>query len=367
MRIAVLRETAPGERRVALVPAGVTRLVRAGHEVRVEQGAGAAAGFPDEAFAAAGARVAAAGEALLGAEVVAVVRRPGLEAAERLPAGALLIGLLEPGAPDPLLERLAARRVDAIALERVPRTARAQVMDARTSQASLAGYKAVLVGAAALPRVLPMMVTAAGTLPPARVFVLGAGVAGLQALATARRLGAVTSAFDVRPAVREQVQSLGAAFLEVPAVAGEGQGGYARELGPEEQARVAAAVGAHLREVDLAITTAAVPGRPAPRLVTAGMVAAMRPGAVMVDLAAPSGGNCELTRAGETVVAHGVTILGPPDLAATIPHDASQVYGRNVLALLEHLGREGGALRLDEADEIAGAMLVVRGGRVRAP
>jgi NAD(P) transhydrogenase subunit alpha len=365
MRIAVLRETAQGERRVALVPEGVARLLEAGHEIRVEAGAGVAAGHGDEAYAAAGARVGPAAQVLEGAEVVAAVRGPTPEEADRLPAGALLIGLLQPATGRPLLERLAARGVRAMAMEKVPRTTRAQSMDALSSQASLAGYKAVLVGAAALPRILPMMTTAAGTLAPARVFVIGAGVAGLQALATARRLGAVTSAFDVRPVVKEQVQSLGATFVDVPAVAAEEQGGYAKALGQDQQARVLAALAAHLEEVDLGITTAAIPGRAAPRLVTAAMVASMRPGSVIVDLAAETGGNCELTRAGETVVAHGVTILGPVDLAATVPFHASQMYSRNVLTLLKHLSGEGGALRLDPADEIAGAMLVVHDGEVR--
>lgn len=365
MRIAVLREGAPGERRVAMVPDAVARLVKAGHEVRVEAGAGAQAGHPDAAYAAAGAKVGAAAEALEGAEVVAAVRAPALEAADRLPRGALLVGLLQPATSRPLLDRLAALGVHALAMEKVPRTTRAQAMDALSSQASLAGYKAVLLGAAALPRVLPMMTTAAGTLAPAKVFVVGAGVAGLQALATARRLGAVTSAFDVRPAVKEQVQSLGAAFVEVPAVAAEGQGGYAKELGQDEQARVLAAVAAHLKDVDLVVTTAAIPGRAAPRLVTAAMVASMRPGSVIVDLAAEAGGNCELTRAGETVEAHGVTILGPANLAATLPLHASQMYSRNVLTLLTHLSTKEGALRLDPADEITGAMLVVHDGKVR--
>lgn len=365
MRIAVLRETSRGERRVALIPESVARLVKAGHEVRIERQAGAAAGFGDEAYAAAGARVVDAAAALEGVEVVAAVRAPSPELAGRLPAGALLVGLLQPAASRPLLEALAARGVHAMAMERVPRTTRAQAMDALSSQASLAGYKAVLLGAAALPRILPMMTTAAGTLAPAKVFVVGAGVAGLQALATARRLGAVTSAFDVRPVVREQVQSLGAAFVEVPAVAAEGQGGYAKELGQDEQARVLAALAAHVRDMDLVITTAAIPGRPAPRLLTADMVASMRQGSVIVDLAAETGGNCELTVAGETVEAHGVTILGPRDLAATVPAHASQVYSRNVLTLLTHLAGPQGAPRLDLADEIAGPMLVVHEGKVR--
>ncbi|MBL0274622.1 MAG: Re/Si-specific NAD(P)(+) transhydrogenase subunit alpha [Anaeromyxobacter sp.] len=364
MRIAVLRERAPGERRVALVPDNVAKLKKAGHEVRIEREAGAAAGFPDSAYAAAGAVLLTAAEALAGAEVVAAVQRPSPKLADQLPAGALLVALLQPAGSRPLFDQLAARGVDAMAMEKVPRTTRAQAMDVLSSQASLAGYKAVLLGAATLPRILPMMTTAAGTLAPAKAFVIGAGVAGLQALATARRLGAITSAFDVRPVVKEQVQSLGATFVEVPAVAAEGQGGYAKELGQDEQARVLAAIAAHLKDMDLVVTTAAIPGRAAPRLITAEMVATMRPGSVIVDLAAETGGNCELTRVGETVLAHGVTILGPANLAATIPFHASQMYGRNVLTLLTHLSTKEAALRVDPADEIAGAMLVVHHGKV---
>ena len=365
MRVAVLKESAPGERRVALVPDDVARLVKGGHEVRVERGAGASAGFLDEAYAAAGASLATGVAALEGVEVLVAVQRPRPELAERLPAGALLVGLLQPDRSRPFLDQLAARGVAALAMEKVPRTTRAQAMDVLSSQASLAGYKAVLLGAAALPRVLPMMTTAAGTLAPSRVFVIGAGVAGLQALATARRLGAVTSAFDVRPEVKEQVESVGARFVEIAAGAAAGQGGYAGELAPEDQAQVQAGLAAAVKEVDLVVCTAALPGRPAPRLLTAAAVAGMKPGAVIVDLAAETGGNCELTRAGETVVVGGVTLLGPVLLAATLPFHASQQYGRNLLALLQHLSTGTGALALDASDEITGAMLVVHEGKVR--
>ncbi len=363
MRIAVPKETTPGERRVALVPEAVSRLVKQGHELRIERGAGAAAGFPDEAYAAAGAALLPPGEALAGAEVIAKVQRPSPEEAERLPPGALLVALLQPAASADLFRRLAERGVDALAMERVPRTTRAQSMDALSSQATLAGYKAVLMGAAALPRILPMMTTAAGTLAPAKAFVIGAGVAGLQALATARRLGAITSAFDVRPVVKEQVQSLGAAFVEV-AVAAEGTGGYAKGLGASEQERVLAAVAGHIKDQDLVVTTAQIPGKPAPRLVTAAMIRSMRPGSVVVDLAAETGGNCELTRPGETVVEGGVSVIGAVNLPATVPFHASQMYARNVSTLLAHLARDG-KLALDPADEIASAMLVVHAGRVR--
>jgi NAD(P) transhydrogenase subunit alpha len=363
MRIAVPKETAPGERRVALVPENVGKLVKQGHEIRVERGAGTAAGFLDAAYEAAGATTADAAGVLEGAEVIARVQRPDEREAEAAPPGALVLGLLSPYQSGPLLARLAERGVHAMAMEKVPRTTRAQAMDALSSQASIAGYKAVLVGAAALPRILPMMTTAAGTLAPAKAFIMGAGVAGLQAIATARRLGAVVSAFDVRPVVKEQVQSLGASFVEVP-VAAEGTGGYAKELGASEQERLLAAVAAHVKEMDLVITTAAIPGKPAPRLVTTEMVRSMRPGSVIVDLAADTGGNCELTRAGETVVEHGVQIIGAVGLPSTVPFHASQMYGRNVTTVLQHLSKDG-RLLLDPADEIAGPMLVVHDGKVR--
>ena len=365
MRIAVLRETTAGERRVALVPENVARLVKEGHEVRLERGAGTEAGFPDEAYATAGAALADAAGALAGAEVIAAVRRPSAALAEAIPAGAVVVALLAPGEQDALLARLAARGVSALAMERVPRTTRAQSMDALTSQATLAGYRAALLGASALPRIHPMMTTAAGTHAPAKVFVVGAGVAGLQAIATARRLGAVVSALDVRPAVKEHVQSLGATFVEVPSVAAEGTGGYATELGEQEQARVLAAVADHVKDMDLVITTAQVPGRPAPRLLTAEMVRSMRAGSVVVDLAAETGGNCELTRPGETVLDSGVQVIGAVDLPSAVPLHASQLYGRNVAALLAHLAVDR-APRLDPQDEIVGPMLVVHDGKVRA-
>jgi len=365
MRIGVVKETAPGERRVALVPENVARMVKQGHEVRVEKGAGLAAGFADTAYEAAGATlVAGAAAALEGAEVVPRIQRPGDREVDGLPKGALLVALLQPAQSGPLLSRLAERGVNAMAMERVPRTTRAQSMDALSSQATLAGYRAVLMGAGALPRILPMMTTAAGTLAPAKVFVIGAGVAGLQAIATARRLGAVVSGFDVRAVVKEQVQSLGASFVEVPAVAAEGQGGYAKELGASEQERVLAAIGGHIRDMDLVITTAQIPNKPAPRLITAEMVRTMRPGSVIVDLAAETGGNCELTRAGETVVEHGVTLIGAVNVPSSVAFHASQMYGRNVITLLQHLVKDG-KLAVDPADEIASAMLVVHDGKVR--
>jgi NAD(P) transhydrogenase subunit alpha len=365
MRIAVPKESAPREKRVALVPENVGRLAKQGHEIRVERGAGDASGFADSAYEAAGATMSAGDALYEGAQLVARVRCPDEREVGALPAGSLLVGLLAPSASNHALALLAQRGVSALAMEKVPRTTRAQSMDVLSSQATLSGFKAVLLGAAALPRILPMMTTAAGTLAPAKAFVIGAGVAGLQAIATARRLGAVVSAFDVRPVVKEQVQSLGASFVEVPAVAAEGTGGYAKELGASEQERVLAAIGGHVKDMDLVISTAAIPGKAAPRLLTAAMIRSMRRGSVVVDLAAETGGNCELTRPGETVVEAGVTILGPLDLPSTVPFHASQMYGRNVTALLQYLSKDG-KLNLDPADDVVGPMLVVHDGKVRA-
>jgi NAD(P) transhydrogenase subunit alpha len=364
MRIGVVKETAPGERRVALVPENVARLVKAGHEVRVERGAGLGAGFADTAYEAAGATlVAGPAAALEGVNLAARVQKPSEAEVAAIPQGAIVLGLLQPAQSGPLLEKIAARGLSALAMERVPRTTRAQSMDVLSSQATLAGYKAVLIGASALPRILPMMTTAAGTLAPAKVFVIGAGVAGLQAIATARRLGAVVSGFDVRPVVKEQVNSLGATFVEVPAVAAEGAGGYAKELGASEQERVLGAIAGHVRDMDLVITTAQIPNKPAPRLITADMVRTMRPGSVVVDLAAETGGNCELTRAGETVVENGVQVIGAVNVPSSVAFHASQMYGRNVVTFLTHLWKEGKLL--DPTEEIASAMLVVHDGKVR--
>ena len=364
MRIAVPRETVPGERRVGLVPDAVARLRKAGHDVLVEPGAGAAAGFTDAAYTAAGATLAAG---LADADLVAKVQAPSESEAARLRSGAALVAFLNPSANAALLSQLAARGISAFAMELVPRTTKAQSMDALSSQATVAGYKAVLLGAGELPRFLPMLTTAAGTVPPAKAFVIGAGVAGLQAIATARRLGAVVSAFDVRPVVREQVQSLGASFVEAEAVTAdaEGQGGYAKELGEEQQRRVADAVARHIRDMDLVITTAQIPGRAAPRIVTDAMLATMRPGSVIVDLAAESGGNCEGTVPGQTVERHGVLLMGPVNLPATLPYHASQMYSRNVQTFIEYAAKDG-AFTFTADDPIAGPMCVVHGGAVRA-
>jgi NAD(P) transhydrogenase subunit alpha len=363
MRIAVPREVAALERRVALVPDGVARLVKAGHQVIVEAGAGERAGFPDASYERAGAALGTDAGMVSGADVVVKVQRPTPEEADLLGQGSTLVALMAPATAGELLPRLAARGITTFAMELVPRTTKAQSMDALSSQATVAGYKAVLVGAGALPRFLPMLTTAAGTIAPARVFVVGAGVAGLQAIATARRLGGVVSAFDVRPAVREQVQSLGATFVEAGAAA-EGAGGYAKELAADEQQRVLAAVATHIRDIDLVITTAQIPGRPAPVLVTRAMLETMRPGSVVVDLAAESGGNCEATRAGQTVTEAGVTVIGPVNLASTMPFHASQMYGRNILTFLEYIIRDG-AIAAAAGDPIAGPMCLTSGGSVR--
>jgi NAD(P) transhydrogenase subunit alpha len=287
------------------------------------------------------------------------VGRPSADELGRLREGQVLIAFLAPLSDPEGVERLARAGVVAFAMESIPRTTRAQAMDALSSQATVAGYKAALLAADRLPRFFPMLTTAAGTIPPARVLVLGAGVAGLQAIATARRLGAVVAGFDVRPAVREQVESLGASFLDLGVVGEETEGGYARELSPEQQREQQAALEARIPEFDAVITTAAIPGRPAPRLIPASAVERMRPGSAIVDLAAATGGNCELTRPGETIVHAGVTLAGPLELAAEMPAHASQLYARNVAALLAHLA-PGGELALDWDDEITAGACVTR-------
>jgi H+-translocating NAD(P) transhydrogenase subunit alpha len=367
MRLGVARETARDENRVALVPDTVRRLTKAGHEVRVARGAGAAANFPDEQYAAAGAvLVADAAAAFAEADLALRVRRPTVAEVALLRPGSALAALMQPAADGGILAALAERQVTALAMELVPRTTKAQAMDALSSQATVAGYKAVLLGASHLDKLLPMLTTAAGTLAPARAFIIGAGVAGLQAIATARRLGAIVSAFDVRPVVKEQVESLGATFVAAASVgaAGEGAGGYARELAEEQQRAVAEAIGRHLLDMDLVITTAQIPGRPAPRLISAEMVASMRPGSVIVDLASETGGNCALTVAGETVDAGGVRIVGPLDLPSSIPLHASQMYSRNLQSLVEHLAKDGTAV-IDLDDAITGPMCVTHAGIVR--
>jgi H+-translocating NAD(P) transhydrogenase subunit alpha len=355
MRVGIPRETATGERRVALVPDAIKRLQ--GFDVVVERGAGVEAGFGDAAYAEVGAELAA--DAWSGVDAVAKVAKPTADEAAKLSSGQVLIGFLSPLTDSEGVERLRQRGVHGFAMESIPRTTRAQAMDALSSQATVAGYKAVLLAADRLPRFFPMLTTAAGTIAPTRALVLGAGVAGLQAIATARRLGAVVSGFDVRPAVREQVQSLGATFLDLGVVGEETEGGYARELTPEEQAKQQQALEQRIPEFDVVITTAAIPGRPAPRLIPAAAVQGMRPGSVIVDLAAETGGNCELTRPGEVIDVSGVTIVGTLNLPSAMPTHASQLYARNVSALLEHLAPKG-ELALDWSDEITAGACVTR-------
>ena len=356
MRIGVPRELEPGERRVALVPDAVSRLAAGGFEVVVEPGAGAEASFPDEAYREAGATLA---EAVWEADAVAKVRKPTAEEAARLRSGQVLVGFLEPLTDPDGIRRLADRGVNAFAMESIPRITRAQPMDALSSQATVSGYKAVLIAADRLPRFFPMLMTAAGTVAPAKVLVVGAGVAGLQAIATAHRLGAVVSGFDVRPVVREQVESLGASFLDLGIVGEETAGGYARELTEDEQRRQQEALEERIPDFDVVVTTALVPGRAAPRLIPATAVAKMRPGAVIVDLGAEAGGNCELTEPGEVVQRDGVTIVGLTNLPSTMPFHASQLYARNVSSLLQHLAPEG-ELALDWDDEITAGACVTR-------
>ena len=358
MKVVVPKETAPGERRVALVPEAVRRL-GGDFRVVVEHGAGEPAGFPDAEYEAAGAEIAARGALYADVDAVLRVGRPSPAEVEELAPGTILIGFLAPLTDPDGIRRLQAQGVVAFAMESIPRTTRAQAMDALSSQSTVAGYKAALLAADRLPRLFPLLMTAAGTVAPAKVLVLGAGVAGLQAVATARRLGAVVSAFDTRPIVREQVESLGATFLDLGIEGEQTEGGYAVELTPEQQALQQAALEERLAEMDAVITTALVPGRPAPRLIPAAAVAAMRPGSVIVDLAAEAGGNCELTEPGAEVVRDGVTIVGLTNLPATIAYHASQLYARNVSALLQHLAPNGESV-LDFEDEITRGACVSR-------
>lgn len=360
MKVAVPKETRAGENRVALTPDAVRKLSAADVAVAVQAGAGEHAGFSDDMYREAGAEVAATESELLGDAGVVVKVQPVTAAeAALIPADAVLISLSGGEGAEEALEVLAGRQVTVLALEKVPRISRAQSMDVLSSQSTVAGYKAVLIGASELGKFLPMLTTAAGSIAPARVFVVGAGVAGLQAIATARRLGAVVSAFDIRPAAAEQVRSLGATFVatELLDQTAETKGGYAKEQEEDQQQRTLDAIGKHIVDQDLVITTAQIPGRPAPRLITGEMVRAMRPGSVIVDLAAESGGNCELTQAGETVREKGVAIIGPANLPSTLPTHASQMFSKNVLTLLQHL-IEDGELALDPEDEITKAMTV---------
>ena len=361
MTVGVPKETAAGERRVALVPDVVGRLVKAGQAVVVEAGAGSAAGFADDDYTRAGATIGDPWSA----DVVCKVQKPSGGEIGKLRAGTALIGTFFAATDPGLLQQLAAGNITAFSLELLPRITRAQAMDVLSSQATVAGYKAALVAAEAANRFFPMLVTAAGTLPPAKALVLGAGVAGLQAIGTLRRLGAVVSAFDVRPAVKEQVESLGATFVAMDQpVEGEGAGGYAKELSADQHARELEFLARTVGDKDVVITTAQIPGKPAPRLLTAAAVAGMKPGSVIVDLAAEAGGNCAVTRAGERVVHHGVVVLGPVNLPASMPQHASQMYAKNIQNFLQLVVKDG-TLAVDFADEIVDGTCVTHDGKVR--
>jgi NAD(P) transhydrogenase subunit alpha len=363
--VGVLKETFPEERRVALTPKVFDVLKKLNAEVWIEAGAGAEAGFPDADYAAKGARVASATEVREHATVLLYVRVPLPEGL----CGRIAIGFCDPLSNPDLAAKFAAAGATLFSVEMIPRISRAQSMDALSSMASIAGYKAVLVAANTLPRLFPMMTTAAGTIPPARVLVMGAGVAGLQAIATARRLGAVVSGFDVRAAVREQIESLGAKFVNINlgGAKAEGEGGYAKALDEDALRLQRQQMSTFMAEQDVVITTAAVPGKRAPVLITKEMVRAMAPGSVIVDLAAERGGNCELTKAGETVIEQGVTILGPTNLPAAVPYHASQMYARNLVTFLKHLVNKEGQLIIDTADEITRESLITRNGEVVHP
>jgi NAD(P) transhydrogenase subunit alpha len=364
VRIAVPRESSP-ERRVALTPAVVGRVVDAGNVVAVEAGAGEPATFTDAAFAEAGAEIT--DDPLPGADLILVVGPPSTDAVARYPEGCTLVGFLDPFNSVDLVRALAARRITAFAMEAIPRTTLAQSMDALSSQASVAGYHAVLLAAAATPRVFPLLMTAAGTMPPVKLLVLGAGVAGLQAIATAKRLGAVVSAYDIRPQVKEQIESLGAKFVAGPVdESAASASGYAKEVGDETQRRQQNALAPVVANVDVVITTAQIPGTRAPLLVSREMVEQMQPGSVIVDVAAPSGGNCELTQPGEEVRHAGVLIIGPTDLASRVAVDASEMYARNVVAFVDRL-TDDGRLVFDWDDEIVAGPCITHGGEVTHP
>jgi NAD(P) transhydrogenase subunit alpha len=366
MRIGVPKETAAGEHRVALVPEVVGKLKAKGLDVVVQSGAGADALLSDAAFAEAGAKISSDTAEVWGSDVVVTIAPPDPEQIRSLGSGSILIGFLAPLTSPATTRALADKHATAFAMEVIPRISRAQAMDALSSQSNVAGYRAALLGAEELGRFYPMLMTAAGTIPPAKVLILGVGVAGLQAIATAKRLGARTTGYDVRPEVAEQVQSLGAQWLDLGLEA-SGEGGYARELTDEERARQQQALTDAIKGFDVVITTALVPGRPAPKLVTAEAVEGMKPGSVIVDLAGESGGNCELTVPGETVVRHDVKIVSPLNLPAGMAEHSSQLFARNVLALLELFIGEDGTLSIDFDDEIISGACIVRDGEIVHP
>jgi NAD(P) transhydrogenase subunit alpha len=360
LTVFVPRERRAGETRVAATPETVKRLVKEGFAVAIEPGAGAASYFVDKEYEEAGAKLDGS---LEGADIVLTVAP--LEAAqiEQMKAGAVLAGMLAPYRNDDAIRALAKGKITSFALELLPRTTRAQPMDALSSQASVAGYKAALIAASRLGKYFPMLMTAAGTIRPAKVVILGAGVAGLQAIATAKRLGAVVEVSDVRKAARDDAQSLGAKVIEIPDAQGEGQGGYAKELTKEQLAKQAELVGEHIAAAHAVISTALVPGRPAPKLIPASVVERMRPGSIIVDMAAPEGGNCELTKPGEDVVVHGVTIIGQTNLAGSVPTDASVLYARNCLAFTLHFTKKG-ELAIDTQDDLMQGALLTHEGSI---
>jgi len=348
--VGVVRETASGERRVALTPETCKKLVAAGARVRVERGLGDGASIADQAYADAGAEFADAATLLAGSDVLLCVQAPAPAAIAAMKSGAVLVGGVQPEADPTRADALRANAIVAFPLERLPRTTRAQAMDVLSSQAGMAGYKAVLIGAQLAPRFFPMLTTAAGTIRPSKVLIVGAGVAGLQAVATAKRLGAQVECFDVRPETREQIESLGGKFLDL-GVSAAGEGGYARQLSDEERAEQQRRLAEHLKGIDVIVCTAAVPGRPAPKIISAAMVDGMKPGSVIVDLAAETGGNCELTRPGDTIAHGGVTIAGPLNLASSGALHASEMFARNVFNFVSLLLKDG-ALAFDWNDEL---------------
>ncbi|MGI9042901.1 MAG: Re/Si-specific NAD(P)(+) transhydrogenase subunit alpha [Gemmatimonadaceae bacterium] len=367
MRVGVPAEVVAGERRVSLVPEVIPQLLRLGHSVAVESAAGTRAGFPDEAYVAAGATIAPTASAIYEeAELVLKVQRPTREEIDMMQSGTALIGLLQPAGDPQMFSLLAERGIIACSMELVPRTTRAQMMDALSSQSTVAGYKAVLLAANALQKFFPMLMTAAGTVRPAKVLVIGAGVAGLQAIATARRIGAVVEAFDTRPVVKEQVQSLGATFVEMELGSHDAQdsGGYARELAEEHIRKEKDLIHEHAKNADVVITTALIPGKRAPLLVSAETVMAMKPGSVIVDLAGEQGGNCELTEPGETVERHGIRIISPLHISSDLAYHASQMYAKNIAALVALMAPDG-ALKLDTGDDIIDAVCVTSEGEIR--
>jgi H+-translocating NAD(P) transhydrogenase subunit alpha len=363
--VGVPRETAPGERRVAMTPDTVKRLTASGVVVKIESGAGLASGHSDDAYVVAGATIVADATEAFDAQVVIKVQKPGTSEANLLRPGATIIAILQPMTNVDLMRDFAARDITAFSMDAIPRTTRAQSMDVLSSQATIAGYKAVLIAADTLPKFFPMLTTAAGSIVPAKVLVVGAGVAGLQAIATARRLGAVVEAYDTRPVVKEQVESLGAKFVDIPVDTSDTQtaGGYAKEVSAETLRKQQEVLADHAAKSDVVITTAAVPGRPAPRLISKETVERMRPGSVIVDLAAETGGNVELTRAGETVEHNGVQIMGQLNLPSTMPVHASQMYAKNIQNLLDLLIKNG-RFDPDYEDEIVKGTVITRGGAV---